>query len=95
MVKYLSELTAKERTYDYRRSLMTTQTVGICSRHNACLEQTVMLIHTHQSLNHEGDETQVTNIILARTMQQDACISGKRPVVVLARTIDTVERLFM
>ena len=63
--------------------------------HDRCLEQTVVLIYTHQGLCDEDYEAEVILWCLARTMEQDAGISGQTPVVVLAGTVDACEWLLM
>ena len=54
-----------------------------------------MAINTHQGLNDECSEAQVSLRCLARCMQQYASIGAQAPVVVLTATVDACERLFV
>ena len=63
----------------------------IGSTHDGSLEQSIVLIYTHQGLSDEDYETEVVLWCLAWTMEQNACIGRKTPVVVLTRTIDACE----
>ena len=54
-----------------------------------------MLVNTHQRLDDEHHEAKVVLRSLAWTVEQDARVGRKTPVVVLTGTVDTVERLFV
>ena len=95
MVEQFGELSAQERRDDGRRCLVATQTVLVGSRHDGRLEQSVVLMNSHQCLDNEGDEAQILLRRLAWSMQQYAIVGRETPVVVLTRTVDTVERLFV
>ena len=56
--------------------------MSIGSAHDRSLEQTIVLVYTHQSLCDEDYETEVILWCLARTMKQDAGICSETPVVV-------------
>ena len=55
----------------------------IGSTHDRGLQQTIVLVYTHQCLNDKGSETQVLLWGLARSVEQYAVVCGERPVVVL------------
>ena len=63
--------------------------MSVGSTHNRGLQQSVVLVNTHQCLHDEGSKAQVGLWGLARSMQQDAVISTQTPVVMLTRTVDT------
>ena len=67
----------------------------IGSAHDRSLEQTIVLIYTHQSLCDEDYEAEVILWCLAWTMEQDAGICSETPVVVLTGTVDACEWLLM
>ena len=69
--------------------------MSIGSAHDRSLEQTIVLVYTHQSLCDEDYETEVVLWCLARTMEQDAGICSETPVVVLTGTVDACEWLLM
>ena len=54
-----------------------------------------MAINTHEGFNNKHSKTQVINRCLTRTMKQYASIGRKTPVVMLTRTINSVEWLFV
>ena len=47
---------------------MTAQSMGIRGRDNRCLQKSVVLIHSHESLYDEGHETEVCLRRVARGM---------------------------
>ena len=63
--------------------------------HDRSLEQTVVLIYTHQGLCDEDHETEVVLWCLARTMEQNASICSETPVIVLTGTVDACKWLLM
>ena len=69
--------------------------MGVAGVHDAGLEQSVVLVDGHERLHGEDHEAQVVLTRLAWSMEQDAGVGGERPVVVLARTVDAVERLLV
>ena len=77
----------QERGDDGRRCLIGSQTMGIGSTHDRCLQQAIVLIHTHQSLYDEDYKTEIVLRSLTCRMEQYASIGAKTPVVVLTRTI--------
>ena len=95
MIEQFSKLLAKERADDCRRSLVTTKTMSICSTHDRSLKQSVVLINTHQSLNYEGNKSQVLFRSFAWSVEQHTTISRQTPVVMLTTTIDSIEWLFV
>ena len=95
MVKNVGYLLAQERRDDCWRCFVGTQTVSVGSTHDRSLQQTIVLVYTHQRLDDEHHEAQVVLRCLAWTVEQNARISRKTPVVVLTGTVDTVERLFV
>ena len=52
-------------------------------------------MYCHQCLHYESDETQIVHRCLAWSMQKYASVGGEAPVVVLAATVDTLERFFV
>ena len=54
-----------------------------------------MLVYAHQRLDDEHHEAKVVLRSLAWTVEQDARVGRKTPVVVFTGTVDTVERLFV
>ena len=95
MVEQLVELLAEKRRDDGRRCLVASQSVGVGGAHDACLEQSVVLVDGHQRLDDERNEAQVLLGRLAWSMEQHAIVGAEAPVVVLARTVDAVEWLLM
>ena len=95
MIEEFAHLLTQERADDGRRCLVGAQTMGVGGTHDRGLQQTVVLIDTHQGLNDEGSEAQVSLRRLTRGVQQDAVVSAQRPVVVLTRTVDACEGLFV
>ena len=69
--------------------------MGIGGAHDRGLQQSVVLVDTHQGLDDEGGEAQVLLWRLARRMQQDAVVGAQRPVIVLTATVDASEGLFV
>ncbi len=67
----------------------------IGSTHDRSLQQTVVLIHTHQSFHNEHYKSEVILRCLACCMQQNTSIGAEAPVVVLTRTIDASEWLLV
>ena len=95
VVEQFRELLAEEGADDGRRRLVCAETMGIGGRHDAGLQQSVVLIDTHQRLDDEGGEAQVLFCRLAGSVEQHACIGRETPVVVFARAVDACERLFV
>ena len=77
MTQDFCQLVAEERRHDYRRSLMTTQTVCVCGAHDRSLQQTVVLVNRHQGFHDERHEAQVVLRGLARSVQQHAGIGSQ------------------
>ena len=69
--------------------------MGVGRAGDAGLQQCVMGVHGFQYVDHEGHEAQVVFRRLTRSHQKDSGIGSQRPVIVLAGTVDTLERLFM
>jgi len=95
MVEQVGELLAEERRDDGGRGLVGTEAMGIGSGHDRSLEQSVMAENAHERLYDEHHEAQVVLGSLARGVEQDARIGGEAPIVVLARSVDTLERLLV
>ena len=91
MVEHVADSLAEERRDDCRRCLVGSQTMGVACIHDTCLEQSVVLVDTHQCLNDEHDEAEVVLRGLARSVEQYTGIGRKAPVVVLTRAVDAVE----
>ena len=95
VLENLRELMAEERRNDGWRCLVGAKTMGVGGTHDGSLEQAVVLIYSHKSLNDEYDEAEAVLRCLAGSVEQDAGVGGKTPVVVLARTVYACERLLM
>ena len=95
MVKNVRNLLAKEGRDDCWRCFVGTQTVSVGSTHDRSFQQTIVLVNTHQRLDDEYHEAKVVLRSLAWTVEQDARVGRKAPVVVLTGTVDAVERLFV
>ena len=95
MVEQFAELLAKERRDDGRRCLIGSQTMCVGGTHDAGLDKSVVLIHTHQCFHDEGHKAQVVYRGLTGSVQQYAGIGREAPVVVLSRTVDACKGLFV
>ena len=95
VVQHLAELAAQEGGDDGGRRFVGAQAVGIGGAHDGGLQQAVVAVDGHQRVDHEGDEAQVLLGRLAGGHEQDAGVGAQRPVVVLARAVDALERLFV
>ena len=91
----LAELVSEERRDDGRRCLVGSQTVGVCGAHDACLEQSVVTVDSHERLHDEHQEAQVVLWRLSRSVEQYARVGGEAPVVVLSRAVDARIRLLV
>ena len=69
--------------------------MGVCCTHDARLEQSVVLVHSHQCFYDKHDKTKVVFGSLAGTMEQNAGVCCETPVVVLTRTVDAIERFLV
>ena len=69
--------------------------MGIGCTHNRSLQQTVVLIHTHQGFHDEHYKSEVILRSFACRMKQNTSISAEAPVVVLTRTVDACEWLLV
>ena len=95
MLQQLAYLLAEERRDDGGRCLVGAQTVSVGGRHDAGLQQTVVLVNTHQRFHDERHEAQVLFGCLTRCMEQDTVVGTQTPVVMLTRAVDTIEGLLM
>ena len=91
----MAELVSEERRDDGRRCLVGSQTVGVCGAHDACLEQSVVTVDSHERLHDEHQEAQVVLWRLSRSVEQYARVGGEAPVVVLSRAVDARIRLLV
>ena len=69
--------------------------MSIGSRADRGFEQVVVFVNRHQHIHKEGYTLQVFPTRLTGSQQVDARIGAHRPVVVLARTVDTLEGFLM
>ena len=95
MVEYLVELLSEERRDDGWRCLVAAKAMGVGGTHDGGFEQSVVAIYCHECLDDECDKAQVFLGCLARGMEQHTVVGTQTPVVVLARTVDAVEWLFV
>ena len=98
MVEEFGELFAEERADDGWGRLIATQAMRIRGTDNRGLQQSIVAIDSHERLHDKRDETQILFRCLTGRMEEDRpfLLGGRQtPVVVLARTIDPVERLFV
>ena len=95
VVEQFADLLAQEAGDDGRRSLVSTQTMGVGGTHDRGLQQSVMSVDTHQCLYDEGGEAQVLFSTLAGGMQQDTIVSRQAPVVMLTAAVDACKGLFV
>ena len=82
---------AQEGRNDGRRSFIGTQTMCVGRTHDRSLQESVMVIHSLQRLDNERDETQVVHRSLAWCMEQNTRVGSQRPVLMLTRTVHTLE----
>ena len=93
--EYISQLVAEEDRNDSRRSLARTESVVVACCCNRCTQDILMLVDSlYDSRKHE-QELCVLSRCFARLEKINASVCRKRPVIVLARTVDALERLFV
>ena len=85
---------AQEDGDNRRRSLVRTQTVIVAAARNAHAQQILVVVNRFDDRGEEHDELQVIRRGLAR-IEQILGFGADGPVVVLARTVDAFERLFV
>ena len=95
MFKQISDRLSEERRNNGRRSLIRTETMSVGGTHDRCFEQSVMIIDSLECFDNKSDETKVVHCSLTWCMKQNARIGGKRPVLMLSRTVYTLEGFFM
>ena len=86
---------AEEHRHDGGRRFVRAEAVVVAGGRNREAEQILIIIY---GLNDRDEEEQELCVLIRRgagAQQVDAGIRGHRPVVVLARAVDAVERLFM
>ena len=89
------ELRTEEAGYDGRRSLIGAEPVSIAGTYDRRFQKPVVAVDRHQGIDDECDESEIVGKILARRHQCESCVSAERPVVVLAASVHSLERLFM
>ena len=94
-IQHGRNLRTEEGRNNRRRRFVGPQAVGVGGAHDGRLQQAVMLVHGRNHIHQEGNELQILRCGFTRTEQIDARIGSQRPVVVFARTVDSLERFFM
>ena len=84
VVKEFADLLSEERADNSWRSLVSTQTVGVCSTHYRGFEESVMTIDGHQRFHYECGEAQVLLGGLSWCVEQRSRVRRKTPVTVLS-----------
>ena len=95
MFQYFGYLCTEEAGDNCGRRFVRSQTVGVGRTRDAGFQQSVVAVNSHEDIHDKSDETEVVFRRLARCHQQDAGVGTQRPVVVLTRTVHTLERFFM
>ena len=90
----LGKLVAQEDGHNRRRSLVGAQTVVIAGRSDGSAQELLIVVDGLDHRGEEDDELQVVERGVAR-IEQVLGLGAERPVVVLARTVDALERLLM
>ena len=87
----VAKLLAQEAGDDGWRCLVGSQTVGVAGADDGGLEESVVLVDGHEGLHDEGDEAEIVERSLARSVKLDARIGGQRPVAMLSAAVDAGE----
>ena len=74
---------------------MPAKPVGIGRAGNGCLQHAIVPLYGHQHIDKEREEQQIAIGIAPRRQERAARVGAKRPVAVLARSIDPGKWLFM
>ena len=90
----LGKLVAQEDGHNRRRSLVGAQTMIVAGRGNGGTQELLIVIDGLDHRGEEDDELQVVERGVAR-VEQVLGLGAKRPVVVLARTVDALEGLLV
>ena len=90
----LGKLVAQEDGHNRRRSLIGAQTMIVAGRGNGGTQELLIVIDGLDHRGEEDDELQVVERGVAR-IEQVLGLGAKRPVVVLARTIDALKGLLV
>ena len=90
----LGKLVAQEDGHNRRRSLIGAQTMVVTGRGNGGTQELLIVIDGLDHRGEEDDELQVVERGVAR-IEQVLGLGAKRPVVVLARTIDALKGLLV
>ena len=90
----LGKLVAQEDGHNRRRSLVGAQTMVVAGRGNGGTQELLIVIDGLDHRGEEDDELQVVERGVAR-IEQILGLGAKRPVVVLARTVDALKGLLV
>ena len=90
----LGKLVAQEDGHNRRRSLIGAQTMIVAGRGNGGTQELLIVIDGLDHRGEEDDELQVVERGVAR-IEQILGLGAKRPVIVLARTVDALEGLLV
>ena len=90
----LGKLVTQEDGHNRRRSLVGAQTMVIAGRGNRGTQELLIVIDGLDHRGEEDDELQVVERGVTR-IEQILGLGAERPVVVLARTVDALERLLV
>ena len=90
----LGKLVAQEDGHNRRRSLIGAQTMIVAGRGNGGTQELLIIIDGLDHRGEEDDELQVVERGVAR-IEQILGLGAKRPVVVLARTVDALKGLLV
>ena len=88
-------MSSEECRDNCRRSLACTQAVLVRCTHNRRLQQTVVTMHRCNNIHKEGHKLQILKCCTTRLEEINTRICSKRPVIMLTRSIDTLEWFFM
>ena len=86
---------AKEGRNNCGWCLVGAQTVSVGCRCDGSLQQAVVALNGGQNVNKECHKLQVAACVFARCQQQGASVGSETPVVVLARTVDSLKWLLV
>ena len=90
----LGELVAQEDRHDRRRGLVGAETVVVAAAGDAGAQEVLVLVH---GLDHGGEEDDELQVLQRRVAGLEQVLVGgaERPVVVLAASVDALERLLV
>ena len=95
LLDHILQLLAQEYGYDGRRRLICAKSVVVARIRCGFPKQVRMTVHCLQNAGEHQQELDVLVRRLARIQHVDAVVRGQGPVVVLAGSVNTLERLLV